>query len=188
MALTRKMLSGYGLEAEQIEEIIKAHSETVSALKAERDDVSANLAEKEKEISALQTNLDKTNSDFENFKAETAKKETDAVKREGYKALLKEVGIADKRINAVLKVTNLDDIELNKDGTIKDADKHKERIAEEYADFIPQVKTEGAKTPTPPNNSGNKGAKSKEEIMKIKDTTERQAAWVEYLQNERKDE
>lgn len=188
MALTRKMLSGYGLEAEQIEEIIKAHSETVSALKAEKDDVSANLAEKEKEISALQTKIDKANSDFENFKTETAKKETDATKREAYKVLLKEVGIADKRINAVLKVTNLDDVALNKDGTIKGADKLKESIAEEWADFIPQVKTEGAKTPTPPDNSGNKGAKSKEDIMKIKDTTERQAAWVEYLQNERKDE
>lgn len=188
MALTRKMLSKYDLEAEQKEEIIEAHSETVAALKAEKDDVLAKLAEKEKEISALQSKLDKANSDFENFKTETAKKETTAVKREAYKALLKEAGIADKRINAVLKVTSLDDIELNKDGTIKGADKLKESIAEEWADFIPQVKTEGAKTPTPPDNSGNKGAKSKKEIMQIKDTTKRQAEWAKYLENQEEGE
>ena len=37
MALTRKLLEGMGIEDKQIETIIEAHSETVTALKAERD-------------------------------------------------------------------------------------------------------------------------------------------------------
>ena len=37
MALTRRLLEGLGVEGKTIESIIEAHSETVSALKAERD-------------------------------------------------------------------------------------------------------------------------------------------------------
>jgi chromosome segregation ATPase len=37
MALTRKLLEGLGVEGKTIESIIEAHSETVNALKAERD-------------------------------------------------------------------------------------------------------------------------------------------------------
>ena len=37
MALTRKFLSALGIEAEKIDEIIDAHTDTVNALKEERD-------------------------------------------------------------------------------------------------------------------------------------------------------
>ena len=37
MALTRKMLKAMGIEDEKIDQIIEAHTETVDALKEERD-------------------------------------------------------------------------------------------------------------------------------------------------------
>ena len=37
MALTRKMLKAMGIEDEKIDQIIEAHTETVDALKVERD-------------------------------------------------------------------------------------------------------------------------------------------------------
>ena len=37
MALTRKFLKALGIEDEKVDEIISAHTETVDALKAERD-------------------------------------------------------------------------------------------------------------------------------------------------------
>ena len=49
MALTRKFLSALGIEADKIDEIINAHSETVDALKEERDNFKSN-AEKYADI------------------------------------------------------------------------------------------------------------------------------------------
>ena len=37
MAMTRKFLKAMGIEEEKIEQIIEAHTETVNALKEERD-------------------------------------------------------------------------------------------------------------------------------------------------------
>jgi hypothetical protein len=41
MALTRKFLKAMGIEEEKIEQIIDAHTETVNALKEERDNFKA---------------------------------------------------------------------------------------------------------------------------------------------------
>ena len=49
MALTRKFLLALGIEDSKIESIIDAHSETVDALKKERDDYKAQ-AEKLPEV------------------------------------------------------------------------------------------------------------------------------------------
>ena len=45
MALTRKLLSALGIEADKIEQIIDAHTETVEALKKERDEFKAKAAD-----------------------------------------------------------------------------------------------------------------------------------------------
>jgi hypothetical protein len=44
MALTRKFLAAMGIEAEKVDEIIAAHTETVNALKEERDTAKAQAA------------------------------------------------------------------------------------------------------------------------------------------------
>ena len=66
------------------------------------------------------------------------------------------------------------DIELDEDGKIKDADKIVNSIKEDWSEFIVTETTKGADTETPPNNTG--GKMTKEEIMKIKDSNERQKA------------
>ena len=43
MALTRKMLKAMGIEEEKIDQIIEAHTETVDALKADRDKLKRTL-------------------------------------------------------------------------------------------------------------------------------------------------
>ena len=54
MALTRKFLSAMGIEDEKVDEIIGAHTETVNALKEQRDSYKAD-AEK---LPAVQKELD----------------------------------------------------------------------------------------------------------------------------------
>ena len=111
-------------------------------------------------------------------KAEQAKA-TRAQKTDAYRAMLKEIGVNDKRIDAILKVTDLDGIELDAEGKLKDAADLKKSAKAEWSDFIVTTHTQGAQTATPP--SGKVAPKSREEIMKIKDPTERQKEWGAYL-------
>lgn len=195
MALTRKFLSALGIEADKVDEIITAHSETVDALKAERDkykEDAVKLPDVQKELDDLKAAAEKDGKDpykvkyeamkeeFENYKNEQTAKETKAQKTAAYKALLQECGVAEKRIEAVLRVSNIDDVKLDKDGKIRDADELKKSISEEWSDFIQTKSTKGAQTATPPQNNGN-STMTKADIMKIKDTGERQKAIAEHL-------
>jgi len=197
MALTRKFLTALGIESDKIDEIINAHSETVTALKEERDGykdkaekydgLQKELNEANKKIEDLskedtyKVKYDAIKEDFDNFKKEIETEKTNTNKKSAYKQLLKEIGIADKRIEAVAKLVELDKIKLDKDGKIEGVDDLKKSLSEEWADFIVKDGKEGVNTSTPPgNNQG--GAKTKEDIMKIKDTAERQKAWAEYIQ------
>lgn len=195
MALSRKMLKAMGIEDEKIDQIIEAHSDTVDALKEERDkykveaeklpgiqkelDTLKEAAEKNEGKNPYKVKYDALKEEFETFKADTEKAASKAAKENAYKALLKESGILEKHIDKVLKVSDLDSIELDKDGNIKDVDALKKSIKEEWDDFIPKnMGTHGANTSTPPANTG--GSKmSKEDIFKIKDTAERQKAMLE---------
>lgn len=112
---------------------------------------------------------------FDDYKAEQESKETAAKKQSAYRALLKEAGVSEKRIDAVLRVSKLDDVELEDDGKIKGADKLTESIKSEWADFIVTDTKEGVKTPTPPTNNGGQTV-TKASIMAIKDGVERRKA------------
>lgn len=165
MSLTRKMLKAMGIEDEKIDQIIEAHTETVDALKEQRDQYKAD-AEKLPEI---QKQLDKANSDleaagkdaykvkyealkeeFEGYKSEQTAKETRNAKERAYRELLKAAGITEKRLDSVIRVSDIDSVELDDNGAIKDADKLTESIKTEWADFIPTTTTQGAQTATPP--------------------------------------
>ena len=173
MALTRKFLKAMGIDEEKIDEIITAHSETVNALKDERDSYKEShekLAEAQKELNdykekaskddPYKEKYEKEHKDFEDFKKSIEAKETKEKKISAYKSLLKDAGVNEKRIDAITKITSMEDIELDGDGKIKDADKLKENIKSEYSDFIISEETKGADVPNPPENNGNAGAKT----------------------------
>ena len=82
--------------------------------------------------------------------------------------MLKEIGVSEKRIDAVMKVTDLDAIELDEQGAIKDLDKAKENAQTEWSDFIQTTTTKGADTSTPPTNTGT-GKMSMQDIYKKDD-------------------
>ena len=157
------------IEDEKIDQIIEAHTETVNALKEDRD----KYKEDAEKLPGVQKQLDdaleeakNSNSDaweakynalkedFDDYKNDIAAKETKAAKNNAYRALLKEIGISDKRIDSVLRVSKVDDIELDKDGKIKDVDALKESIKTEWADFIQTTTAQGAQTATPPSSTG----------------------------------
>lgn len=199
MALTRKKLVALGIESDKIDEIIEAHVETVNALKSEldenkgnaealakvtkeRDRFKAELDELKESVDANETYKDKYDAlkdEYDEYKKGVQAENTKASKLKAYKALLEEVGISNKRIDAVIKVSDLSKIELDKDGAIKNADSVKEQVRTDWDDFIVTGRTEGADTKKPPKNDGHGGAMTKDDILAIKDTAARQQAIAE---------
>ena len=162
MALTRKMLEGWGIESDKIDLIIEAHSATVKGLKeqAETDAEKAEkkLADVQKELDDLnkegwKEKYEKEHSDFESYKNGVTEKETKATKEKAVREWLKStVNIADNRLDAVMRVTNLDDYELDESGKVKDSDTKAESAKKEWADFVVVKKKDGANPPQPKNN------------------------------------
>ena len=192
MAFTRKMLKAMNIEDEKIDQIIDAHSETVDALKADRDtykEDAAKLAAVQKELDALKAKGDdgyKAKYEAEKaahdaLKADIAAKETKKAKTDAYRELLKGANIDEKRIATILRAEapTIDKIELDADGKIKNAEQYTESIKSDWADFIVTQSAKGANTATPPAHGGAATTKTKEDILKIKDAGERQKAIAE---------
>ena len=210
MALTRKMLSAMGIDDDKQDEIINAHVEVVNALKEERDNFKADAKKAEK----LQKEVDDLNESmksgerspykvkyeakveefndlkkqFDDYKADVSAKELEAKKSSAYKELLKSAGVSEKRIDSIIKITDLSKVEIDDDGKIKDSDSLTKNIKDEWSDFIVTQSEQGAQTANPPQNTG--GTKmTRAEIYKKDDhgryvlsTAERQKALIENSQ------
>jgi hypothetical protein len=201
MALTktqlREILSAAGVSAEKAEaaitQIMDGHLASVNALREERDSYKAD-AEK---LPAVQKELDgyksqggdsykekyeKEHQDFEDYKSKQTAKELLASKTDAYRSMLKEAGVSEKRIDTVIKASTptIESLSLDKDGKVANSGDVLKSIKTDWADFITKEESKGASTPTPPGGGSGK-VLTKEEILKIKDTTERQAAWGEFL-------
>ncbi len=194
MAFTRKFLAALGIEEAKVDEIIAAHTEVTDALKAERD----KLKEDAGKYAAAQAELDRITAEaaknggknpfevkynalkeeFDKHKADVAAKEAKAKKESAYRAILKAAGVSEKRIDAVLKVSDIDSIELDTDGKVKGEEKLLEAIKKEWADFIPTTTQTGVSEKNPPASSGGK-AMTKDDILKIEDAAARQKAIAE---------
>lgn len=190
MSITRKLLKGMGLTDEQQDTILEAHTDTVNEIKAERDRYKIDadkLPDVQKQLDELKATGDggykekyeKEHKAFEDFKAEQSAKETRGAKEKAYRALLQEVGISEKRLEKVLQLCDVDGIELDSKGCIKGVDKLKETIAADWSDFIVTTTTQGAQTANPPINTGGGKTMTKDEILNIQDTAERQRAIAE---------
>lgn len=204
MALTKakikEILSEAGADESKISDatlkIMEGHTASIDALREERDaakkeaeeaaEAKKKAAELQKEVDSLKESnkdsykvkYDALKEEFTEYKKGIENEKTKANKTEAYKKLLKEIGVADKRIDAVLKVSEIDKLKLDKDGNIEGLDDLKKSLTEEWADFIVKTDKKGADTSTPPASTGG-GKKTKEEIMAIKDTAERQQAMLE---------
>jgi hypothetical protein len=171
MAFTRKMLKALGIEDDKIEQIIDAHTEVTDALKADRD----KYKEDAEKLPSIQGELDKLKKEsvekdpfedkyntlkkeYDDYKAEQTAKETKMAKEKAYKSMLEDIGVSEKRIGAIMKVTDWDGFELDADGKIKDYDNLSETAKSDWSDFIVTKRAEGAKTQNPPK--GEEGSAS----------------------------
>ena len=173
-----------GISADSIQSLVQAIQKAVgegfvsvdryNAKKNQVDELQTKLDETE----GLQGKYDKLKTEYDAYKNEQEAKETRVQKQDAYKESLKNAGIPEKRFAAILKTVNFDELTL-KDGKFSDEDKLTKAVKEEWADFIVTAKETGTNSATPPANTGGKAGKTKDEIMAIKDATERQRAIAE---------
>ena len=202
MALSRKFLSALGIEAEKIDQIIEAHTDSLEGIKAERDkykeqidngkddaDAKAKeLADTRKELEDLKKQVeadakeregkdyDKLKKEFDDYKTEQETKAANVAKETALKELLTDMKMSDKGSKQVLKWMGVANVELDENGKIKDASNLRKSIKDDWGDYIQTEGAHGADTSNPPDNNGGKKYSTKEEIMKIKDRNERQQA------------
>ena len=190
MALTRKMLKAMGIEDEKIDQIIEEHTESTDALKQQRDEYKAKAEAKATTSTEpkpkdpepgdeYKAKYDAEKKAFEDYKANIAAEKAEADKRAKYRELIVKAGVDSKRVDSVLKVSDLSEIKV-KDGAIEGADDLVKSIKEDWADFIPTTQKVGANAPNPPKNDG--GAKKLEDITKMQDPVARQDALAKYIE------
>ena len=126
-------------------------------------------------------------ADFDKYKAEVTEKETKAAKEAAYRAILKDANLSEKGIEKAVKYADWDKIELGEDGKLNGANDHIKAARDEWAEYVTTTTTTGAKTSTPPANTG--GSKltkaeiyAKDEYGRYKlSASERQKAIAETL-------
>lgn len=197
----KEILSKAGVSAENmdtaIEEIIAGHNATVEALKddiaefktitKDYTDMKAKFDEQSKELETVKKQLAETDDykgkyetvkkEYDDYKSDVVGKEKKAKSDIAFKEWLKGQGYSEKGASKIVKYGGFVP-EFDKDGNIKNAEKLTESVNSEWSEYKETVHTEGAKTATPPQNTGGKSI-TREEIMNIKNTAERQRAIAE---------
>lgn len=191
MALTRRALKAMGIEEEKVDEIIAMHTDTVEGLKADiakyKEDAEK-LPTVQKELDALkaagdgglQERFDALQREYDEFKGQVTAKEAKAAKEKAARAYYESKGITGKSLDIAIRGSGaeIDALELE-DGKIKDAKALDELISGTFAGLVSTTETRGANTSNPPANNG--VVKTKEQIVGIKDTAERQRAIAQNL-------
>lgn len=164
MALTRNMLKTMGLNEEQINAIIEGHTETVSALTKERDDFKSKAdtlesVTKERDTYKAQAekagDSAKVQKEFDDYKAGVEKDKLNAKKRKALDAAFKTAGVQrDTFRSSMLKAWDLDGVELDEKGAIKDVDGLNAAIKKDYADFIATSEDKPLPKNDPPSGGG----------------------------------
>jgi len=182
-SLTRKFLASVGCEEDKIDLILEKYTEVLTEIKDERDKYKADaekLPEVQKQLDELKEKVANDDGEariaeankkyealekqFNDFKADITAKQTKATKESAKKAMLKDIGVADKFIDLIMKASadDIDSYEFEEDGkTVKDAEKKKEAYKNSYADFIEKKGIVGAPQNTPPASNGGSTATSR---------------------------
>ena len=175
MALTRKFLKAMGIEDEKIDQIIEAHTETVSGLKESLDKAEAvakDLPGIQKELDAAKADLEAVKKDgwkdkhdalkkeFEDYKAGVSTKETKAAKEAAARAYYESKGITGKSLDIAMRGSGAEIESLELDGgKIKDSAALEALVKGDFSGLVSTTTITGANTDNPPaNNGGGKAA------------------------------
>jgi DNA repair exonuclease SbcCD ATPase subunit len=163
----KEQRDGYKAEAEKA----KGLSDELDKVKRQLDEASKDNGTAElqktndqqaKEIEKLKAENESLRSEFDAYKSDAEAKDAMRAKTEAYKSLLEKAGIAPKYVGKVLRVTSLEDVELDENGEVKDSESALKGIKDEWPEFIAKKQVRGAGTENPP--SGGKTPEGMSEI------------------------
>lgn len=196
MAFTRKFLKALGIEDEKVEQIIDAHTEVTDGLKkkiseaeekAEQYDELQKEMEKYRKQEGYKDKYEKEHADFEAYKKDVTAKETRSQKSGLVQKYLESKGITGGNLDIAMMAIDgqIDKLELDGE-KIKDTKALDDLVSGKLSSLVVSKSTKGVNTSTPPTNNAGSAPRTKEDIKKIKDTTERQKAWAQYLADQQK--
>ena len=170
--------------ADKAELIMADHLSVVNPLKEERD----NYKEQAEQLPDLQKQVEKLTGEAEGFEKERksfddyrAKVEQDknlSRVKTAYDRMLKDENYSDKWRERILESTNFSDLKLGEDGKLDNEESLRNAVNEKWGDVKTTVIEKGAVVEKPLTGISRK---TKEEILAIKDTDERQKAIAENL-------
>lgn len=190
MALTRSLLKALGLNDEQINSIIEAHTDTIAGLKESiktAEEKAKRFDEVEKELNELKSKgtedykakYEAEHTAFENYKNEISVKEAKVAKEAAVKAYFESKGISGKNLNAAMRGASKEIAEIEvENGKIKNKTVLDDLLKGDFEVFVTKESVTGATTANPPANTGS-GKMTKEQIFAISDDYERQKAIAE---------
>lgn len=180
MAFTREFIrraakdSGVEIPKEFEDALVSEH---LSARDAYADGQVKDALEKNKPADAPKVKdteeYKKLKQEFDDYKAEVSGREAKAAKERAARAFFEGKGITGKSLDIAIRGcgAEIDALELE-DGKIKDDSALDALVKDTYSGLVSTTVTRGAQTANPPVNNGT--SKTKEQIMGIKDTAERQ--------------
>ena len=139
---------------EKAKAILDALHEETDALRDELDTEKAARTAAEKDRDAAANGKTIAEKALDDYKKEQTAKDTRASKTAAYKQLLKDNGVLEKHIDRVIRMTgaDIDNLELNDKGEVKDAKKFMDGMKSVWGDFAATTTTKGAQVDTPPAN------------------------------------
>lgn len=184
MAITRKQIREIFPDAtdEQISSILTAFHNEADGIRDKLDETAEELKAAKTTISTLTTERDNARNDLTKLKESHAAEAGKASKKAAVIEHFKAKGMTESaaKIAARACADEIDKVELD-NGKIKDTSALDSLIAGDFKDLISTTTTSGAATRHAGNTSTGKKYSSREEIMKIKDTAERQKAISENM-------
>lgn len=161
---------------EKVNQLQTLHHEIVNGLMDEKDEAIQRAEKAEKAAESAKAEKEAAEKSLTDYKAQQTQKDTHAAKEAKFRELLKSAGVLDKYADRVVRLSgeDIDKLELDEKGNVKDAKKHADSLKADWSDFVGTTTTTGAKVDNPPTNAGSK--MTKEQIINIKDASERQAA------------
>lgn len=165
MAMTRADLKGLGLEDDVIDKIVAMHADTVNGIRSDSQkaqgeaatavsDLQRQLGEMQTQMAQAKDSYDTLKKDFDAYRESAEQQEANRAKTAAYRDLLQSIGIkGDKRLDAILRTVQPENLELSEDGALKNREALEAAAKEDWSEFITTTETRGASTNTPPANS-----------------------------------
>lgn len=163
----------------------KAEAETVPELKRAKADLESRLKTVETERDDFKTKHESEKAEHDKLKADIAGKEVSAKKEKILKDWLKETKYSNEGSMVILdsKEDYANRIQLDENGKATNLKDVTDAIQKKHYMYTPKEEVKSDAPDNPPTNVGGKTTMKKSEIMKIKDSAERQKAIKESIES-----